>query len=454
MEAATPLHPASVRLLGDRVVADGLVVDDPGAVALVRERTELGEDPVTLLCDAIAIGARVISREQATGDADYVRAEFERAARDVETLFSERARGVAEQLGEQLDRVFGADSGLLHRELERHFSDDSSGAVQHRVRVLVSELLSQQRQDLLRQFSSADGQNPLSEFKRASVEAIDRAGRQQDTNLRVLHERLAELQREVQGLRDEREKGVELERERERGTAKGRAFEEEVAAALDAIAAAQGDDCEPVGDVREGTGKTGDVIVGIEACRGPARGRIVFEVKDSRLSKPQALEQLDRALAQRSADFAVLVVRRDEQMPARMRGLREYNGDKLVVAFDPEDSSTLVSLEVAYSLARARVLMARAAGDGVDAGAVAEAIERALAALDESRRIKQQLTGATTSIEQARSILGTMVDHVRAQLRDVDGLLRAGGEVPALGEGLAVGEGPAGHATLPGLADE
>ena len=41
--------------------------------------------------------------------------------------------------------------------------------------------------------------------------------------------------------RAEKEKLEELEEERERGTAKGRSFEEEVADALDAIADAQGD---------------------------------------------------------------------------------------------------------------------------------------------------------------------------------------------------------------------
>lgn len=428
MEAATLLHPTSVRVLGDRLVADGLVVDDLASVDLVRERTALGEDPAALLLDAIAIGARVLGREHAAADAEYVRVEFEKAARNVENAFAERARNVGEQLGSKFDEVFGADSGVLHRALERHFSDDSSGAVQHRVRAMVAELLVAQREDLVRQFSSADAGNPLAEFKRASVEAIDRAGRQQDTNLRGLHEKMAALERELQGLRDEREKRRELELERERGTAKGRAFEEEVASALDEIATSQGDDCEAIGDIREGTGKTGDVVVGIDACHGPARGRIVFEAKDSRLSRPQALAQLDRALAQRSADFAVLVVRRDEQAPARMRPLREYNGDKLVVAFDPEDATTRVALEVAYALARARVLMTRAAGEGIDAGAIGDAVGRTLAALEDARRIKQQLTGATTSIDQAKTILGALVDHVRAQLGEIDALLRTPGD--------------------------
>ena len=62
MEAATPLRKATVRTLGGRVVADGLVIDDECAVRLVREREEAGEEPAKLLLDAIGIGARVHDR--------------------------------------------------------------------------------------------------------------------------------------------------------------------------------------------------------------------------------------------------------------------------------------------------------------------------------------------------------------------------------------------------------
>jgi hypothetical protein len=107
-----------------------------------------------------------------------------------------------------------------------------------------------------------------------------------------------------------------------------------------------------------------------------------------------------------------------------MHELREYGGDKLVVCFDPEDGSTL-SLEVAYKLARARVLMARGEAEGVDAAAIREAIERATGAMGDVLRVKQQLTGATTSIKKSAEILDAMAIAVRAQLTQVELLLAA-----------------------------
>ncbi|MEA2388857.1 MAG: hypothetical protein QOG41_1630, partial [Thermoleophilaceae bacterium] len=225
----------------------------------------------------------------------------------------------------------------------------------------------------------------------------------------------------------EREKLAEIEAERERGTAKGRTFEEAVYEAVESIALGLGDDCDAVGDVKGATGKTGDVVVAIDACNGPARGRIVFEAKNSKLSKPKALEELDAGMRQRDAEFAVLVVPDHDKLPARTQALREYNGDKLMVAWDPEGEGDLLTLRVAYSLARARVLMKRADGDGIDAGALRAVVERTVGAMEDVRRIKQQLTGAETGISNAKTILDGMAATVRGRLAELDQLLAEAG---------------------------
>src|SRR5204863_7123514 len=102
MEAAPPLRSPSVRVLGDRVAIADLVLADDCAVRLVREREEAGDDPVRVVDDAIGIGARVLDREQTGANAEFVRSEFDKAARDVEAVFSERAREVGERLEKQL----------------------------------------------------------------------------------------------------------------------------------------------------------------------------------------------------------------------------------------------------------------------------------------------------------------------------------------------------------------
>ena len=413
-----------MRVVGDRLAIDGLVVDDDCAVRVVRDREQAGEDPAKTVRDAVEIGARVLDREQAAANAEYVKTEFERAAGELNVQFADRAREVAEYFNERVEQVFGPENGHLAKELDKLFSDGSSASVQNRVRELMVESSARSREDLMRLFSSADGQNPLADFKDGTIRALKVAEQRQYESQQLVVRQMAELEKQLQALRLEKEKLEDVAAERERGTAKGRTFEQLVADTVDELAIAQGDVAEAVGDLREATGKRGDVVVALDACAGPARGRLVFEAKDSRMSTPAALRELDEAMAERSADFAVLVVPTEGEVPAKLEPLREYNGDKLVVALDPEGGT--LPLALAYRLARARVLMQRGDGEGIDAGAVRDTVERAVAALGEERKIKQQLTGAKTGIDRAYDIVGAMGERVRGLLEEIDVLVRTG----------------------------
>src|SRR3954452_10846730 len=128
----------------------------------------------------------------------------------------------------------------------------------------------------------------------------------------------------------------------------------------------------------------------------------------------------------RTADFAVLVVSSEEKVPARMQQLREYNGDKLIVAFDPEADNT-IAIELAYRLARARVLMSTSGAEGSDAGAGRDSIGRGLNAMGTVRALKIQPTGAKTSIDRSRDLIDTMADQVREHLRNIDQVMLEAG---------------------------
>jgi len=435
MEAATPLRHPQVSAIGDRVTIHGLVVQDETAARLVRERSDAGGDPAGTVADAIEIGARVLDREQAGANAEFVKTELEKVAREVEHGFTERARMVSEGFQKKVDEVFHPDAGHLAKSLEELFSDGSSTAVQHRVRELVTEALQRSREDLRKQFSSTDSsQNPLADFKVGTLELLKQADERQHKVQRALLAQMSELEKQLQGLRDEKQKLEEVAEERDRGTAKGRTYEESVCVALDAIAGVQGDLAEAVGDDPGAGGRKGDVVVSIDACAGPARGRIVFEAKDRRLSKPAFLEELDAAKDQRLADYAVLVVPSEDEVPAKLHSLREYYGDKLIAVYDPEDGSTL-ELEFAYRLARARVALAREGADELDGAAVRATVGRALDAMDDVRKIKSQLTTAAGGIGAARDLLEAMAARVRAELGHIEELVVPPGAQATLPDG-------------------
>src|SRR3954452_13610817 len=305
--AATPLRPTRVVTLLGRLIVENLVVDDPVTAELVRSRVESGDDPVRVVADAIEIGARILDREQAGASVEVLRADLEKASREVEERLGATSEQVVTELRTRLEEAFGPDQGHVTRVLQRHFGAESSTAVQHQVRTAVAELLNESRERLYKQFSSADESNPLASFQKLAVSAIRQSSDQQHAHLREMNGRIGALQVEIAKLQAEKEKALEVAAEHDRSTAKGRPYEEAVFDAVDAIAAGHGDDCEAVGDIGGAGGRKGDVLVGIEGCSGPARGRIVIEAKHSQVGRKRALEELDGAMAQRDADYAIWV---------------------------------------------------------------------------------------------------------------------------------------------------
>ena len=417
---------SAVRLEDGRLQVDGLEVTDPAAVELARQREELGQRLDELVTQMVEIGARVLSREQTAAEADYVRAEFERQARDLEASFGERAQAVSTDLNEKIDAAFGAEAGLVPRLLERHFGEESSAAVQNRVEALVKELLAGHKEALARQFTATDESNPLGQFQKAAVDAIKQNSEAQAKQLVEMNRTITELRSQLEGLAAQEEKEEAVAAEAEKGTAKGRSYEEQVVDALAGLANARGDHAEGVGELTEGGGKTGDAVVEVGAQSGPTRARIAFEAKDSRLSRPKMIETLDRAREQRSADFAVLVVPSDEKVPAGTLVLEEIQGDKMVVTWDPADGSTL-TLETAYALARARVLMTGGGGEA-DAAQIADAADRALELLKQVKKIKNSLTSAKTQIDSGAGAVEEMAAAVRLQLERIAELTVPGEE--------------------------
>ena len=191
-----------------RVIVENVVVDDPATAAFLDAPVEAGENPVRVVSDAIEVGARVLAREQNAIGTEFVRNEFEKVSREVETAFTDKARVVAEFFGTKVDEVFGPENGHLAKELAKLFGEGSSAAVQHQLRQVMLEQSARMREDLLRQFSSADGSNPLADFKAAHLRAARDAATRQEAQLEAMREQMVALKLELAGLRSEREKAV------------------------------------------------------------------------------------------------------------------------------------------------------------------------------------------------------------------------------------------------------
>jgi hypothetical protein len=422
----------SVELRGSAVVVDNLVVDDRTLVELVERRLEREISALETVIDALEIGARVLDREATSAEVDAVRRELERVSAAAEHSFAERARTIGDGLEKQFERFLGEDGGAIAKVLDthsddlaelvaKHFSGDRSTAVQHEVRDLVAKALTESRHDLLRQFSAEDGHNPLADFKAAIVREVKRSGESHDK----LIEKIVQLEGEVRRLHDANEAEAELAAERERGTSKGRAFEQQAFELVEAMASARGDVAHHVGDERSASGgKKGDIVIEVDAASGPSKARIAIEAKDEKLSKNRAWDTLNAALAEREAGFAILVVGSDEKVPSGREPLQEYEGNKMIVTLD-RDARDARALELAYRYARCRCLMAAERDLALDAAGVRDAAEEALSALRDAQKIRSSLTGANNSVKAAHDTLDAMVARVQASLARVETLVSA-----------------------------
>jgi hypothetical protein len=405
-----------VRALDDRLVIERLTVNDERAARVVRDRAEAGQAAVRTVSDAIEIGARVLDREEAAAEADYVRAEFERHAAE---------------LRQRLTKSLEAGDEMLAERISRSFDGSREGSVQGQIADLLRTALEGQRTALLKQFSADDGANPLSDFKGAIVRAFKTLDARQQAEGEENRKRIDTLTREVVELKKEREADSRVAEAEEAGTRKGRTFEERVHAAIERISRSRGDCATHTGgEQAEGGGRKGDTLVELEGAEGPAAGRIVFEAKDKRLSKNQAWSELNESMAARAAGFGVLVVAGDERVPAGREPLHEYEGNKLIVAVDRDDPEGLV-LETAYRLAAARLKLARDANLQVDAAAVRDAAAEAISTLRQAQAIRSTLTGIKTSSDRARDGLDAMVEAVLAKLERIDSLIAEADEPEA-----------------------
>jgi flagellar biosynthesis chaperone FliJ len=399
----------SVRAIDGRLVIERLEVADARAAKLVRERAEAGHAPAQTVRDSIEIGARVLEREGTAAEVDYVRAEFERHAAELR-----------ERLGKALE---SGDQQLAER-IAQSFDGSRDGSVQKQIDDLVGRALEEQRTALLRLFSAEEGANPLQDFKGAMIRALKALDARQQNEGKQNRERIEALTRQVIELREGDEADRRVAEAEEAGTRKGLSFEDRVHEAIERIACARGDAAHHTGgEASEGGGRKGDTVVEAGAGTGSPLARVVFEAKDKRgLSKQEAWRQLNGALDERSADFAVLVVAGDDQVPSGREPLHEYEGNKLIVAVDRDEPDGL-ALEIAYRLALARVAMLRDRSLTVDAAAVKDEAEAAIAALKEAQKVRRAMSGAETSIGNARRGLDAMVDIVRAHIERIDGLV-------------------------------
>ena len=302
----------SAAVVGGVVVAECLTSSDPffvGEIEASASRGYAGE-----VCQQVfELGISV--RQLATRSSDVVelKSQVEAAERQIGDAVEHALTAISEQIALVADADGGAIRVAVSAEMDRLeatlgalFDPDSNDGAPAAIRASVDEVVQQSLrtgvETLVKIVNPSDDNGPFGRVARDLKQSVVTP--------------VAELVRRVEALTTAIEIREAVGVERERGTAKGREYEQSVLEATNAKAAVTGDIVTAVGDSAGSLAgsKKGDIVVdvldGNTAC-----GRIVIEAKASKLSRAAALKELEQSAENRQAAVGIMVFSSSEQTP-------------------------------------------------------------------------------------------------------------------------------------------
>ncbi len=425
MEATAVLPPLSVvsgsdasaagprvRVDGDRIMLDRLVVHDPSLASFLAERP--AADRADIVDRALRIGLLALQDAGVTVNVDVVRAEFEKLMRQAESV-NEKAALALEQT---LRANFADGDGRLPRTLEKFLGDRGA------LKSMVDELFDESKRDsaigrigsMLERYFDGDASKLAVLLDPTRMHSPLHQFRQEMTaGFKSLEERLVAIEAAAAA------RGAE----RARSTAKGGDFEDLLEGMLGDLARGCGDLMDRTG-TEPGTlmkSKKGDFVLTLDAK--VARGsdvRIVVEAKDRPMSMRAMRDELREARENRGAAVAVVVF-----TPAHApTGVAPFNlvGDDVYCVIDPDDPEP-ATLEAAIRLARLLAIASLVEREvEVDAAAIAAALTGIREQLEVVRNLKAQLTSISNATKAVWSGLDAMRSNILTRVVEAESELQ------------------------------
>jgi len=407
---AAPLN--RIRVDGDRIIVDRLVVRDPALAGFLAERSPA--DRSDLAERAIRIGLLALQDAGVTVNVDVVRAEFEKLVRQAESVNDKAAQA----LEQTLRTNFADGDGRLPRTLEKFLGDRGA------LRAMVEELFDESKRDsaigrigrMLERYFDGDASKLALLLDPTRLNSPMHQFRQEiAAGFRTLEERLVAIEAAAAA------RGAE----RARSTAKGADFEDLLEGMLADLARGSGDLLDRTAS-EAGTllkSKKGDFVLTIDAR--VARGsdlRVVVEAKDRPMSMRAIRDELREARENRGAAVAVVVFT-PNHAPTGVAPFALV-GDDVYCVIDPEAPEP-ANLEAAIRLARLLAIASLVEHEvEVDAAAISNALNGIREQLDVVRGLKAQLTSISTATKAVWSGLDQMRSNILARVGEAEAEIR------------------------------
>ena len=405
-----------------KVLIRDLVIDDRD----LDEYLAAAQDQVQAIVEALRLGVRILRLAGTSGDVEMVKHEFDgmiaTMGKNVENVLEEAEKGVSDRLTkfstEQLQKSLDGHRKEINQELIKLFGPEQANSVQRQIDKMLEEQVKIYRRELTQVLEKTD--DPESPFNKLRKSVSDEVKKAVDG---------------VQGLRDEvmkivgEAKGVAAEREK--GTAKGRTYQEVVYEHVDRVAGIFGDTVRYTADQpgEKGKSKAGDVVVELNPQESSGiQLRIVFEAKNRRVGQDSILEELDEAKENRSAIAAIAVFSRDDYIHG-LRTWRDYHGHRYICILNEEEPDTF-ALDYSYRCARIDALRSIEAEEvKLDLPAVKGVLKRIRGKLADFQQMQANLTGARGSLDKVSGLIEDHKKAIRDDLDEIDGLFQLGQQV-------------------------
>lgn len=364
----------------------------------------LEKDPserVDIVRGGLKIGLTAIQDYLSVAKTDYVKREFENWWNKVEGSLKE-SFGKEGALEHSLELYLG-DEGRLPKELAKHFDPNQANSIGHQFKTIVERHISGDGSKLMELLNPTNDKSPLKKL--------------QD-----------QWQKDIRELRDLFKKAEGQAEEAEKGTQKGKVYEELVFEYLEEIAAKYGDEAEFVGN-KEGIpgNKKGDILVAINPKEIHGKNlQIVLEAKNTSKSLNKIKNEIEEAMENRDAAVGIAVFSHAEKMPVIKRSkagpFRHYGG-MLMCVFDPSERESL-ALEVAYQVARIEALSSLSSVTGsVDTEGARKLIDDATSMLDDLDSAKNEVKKIIKSASKTDGLISGAAEEIRELLDEASGLL-------------------------------
>lgn len=391
------INTTSAYLVGDELVLEGFHETDPDVVAYVRE----AEDAEAAVHRCLAMGARALRLAAATLDTQLVEHRFAEMTSALDRSVEQLAKRVEESAHGLLDDEDGALVKALRgwladveKQLGATFDESSKTSAIAKLEAVLAKARDEQVSAVRRLLDPENDGSPLAAWQREIV--------------REIKERGEELERALDGLREQLRIDKARAEERERTALKGLEYEQLVLEALTRLVTRHEDVREHVGDTAGPEGKVGDIVVRVGSGREGAR--YVVEVKDMRLPLKGALDELDQAIENRDAQAGLIVFSSQDKAP--IHDPFQVFDHKAIVVLDKE---TVDDLPLRLACAWARWVCLRGEREDIetiDRARVGSLIDAARLTLKTAATIKSSNTKAKNAIDDATAHLEKLVREV------------------------------------------